>query len=185
MINCGEVVHGQACGAKHLCGSGTDLALKSLQTIPTGNIDGCVMATCCHGLCEWSDYTGRDCLLRLFCGGGESWQKGVGGGHQRHFEGRRRARRRGKGQCDNRRGKRHGIPLWGKPAQTKVQTVLSKYRNKNHAVIACSHPSPLGATKTNAPFLGSGCFSRANEELRKRGWEEVDWRVDGDLSNGI
>lgn len=75
--------------------------------------------------------------------------------------------------------------LWGKPAQTKVQTVLSKYRNKNHAVIACSHPSPLGATKTNTPFLGSGCFSRANEELRKRGWEEVDWRVDGDLSNGI
>ena len=51
--------------------------------------------------------------------------------------------------------------------------------------LLCSHPSPLGATKTNTPFLGSGCFSRANEELRKRGWEEVDWRVDGDLSNGI
>jgi tRNA:m4X modification enzyme len=55
--------------AKHLCGSGTDLALKSLREIaPTGSIDGCVMATCCHGLCEWKDYTGRDCLLELFCG---------------------------------------------------------------------------------------------------------------------
>ncbi|KAL3790033.1 hypothetical protein HJC23_011389 [Cyclotella cryptica] len=61
--------------AKHLCGSGTDLALKSLREIaPTGSIDGCVMATCCHGLCEWKDYTGRDCLLGLFCGvGGLSW----------------------------------------------------------------------------------------------------------------
>lgn len=57
--------------AKHLCGSGTDLALKSLREIaPTGSIDGCVMATCCHGLCDWKDYTGRDCLLKLFCGVG-------------------------------------------------------------------------------------------------------------------
>lgn len=46
----------------------------------------------------------------------------------------------------------------------------------------CSHPSPLGATKTNAPFMGSRCFSRANEELRKRGWSEIDWRVDGPLN---
>lgn len=75
--------------------------------------------------------------------------------------------------------------LWGKPASLKAQTVLSKQsrNNKNkHAVIMCSHPSPLGATKTNAPFMGSRCFSRANEELRKRGWSEIDWRVDGPLS---
>ncbi|KAL7454652.1 hypothetical protein ACHAWC_006273 [Mediolabrus comicus] len=54
--------------AKHLCGSGTDLALKSLRDIArTGKVDGCIMATCCHGLCTWSDYVGRECLLNLFC----------------------------------------------------------------------------------------------------------------------
>ena len=51
--------------AKHLCGAGTDLALKSLRNIQS-IIDGCVMATCCHGLCTWTDYVGRNCLLRLF-----------------------------------------------------------------------------------------------------------------------
>ncbi|KAL7507230.1 hypothetical protein ACHAXN_004444 [Cyclotella atomus] len=75
--------------------------------------------------------------------------------------------------------------LWGKPASTKATTVLSKYAasskkgdvNSKHAIIMTSHPSPLGASKTSSPFLGSRCFSRCNEELRKRGWEEVDWRV--------
>ena len=51
--------------AKHLCGAGTDLALKSLRKM--GNIDGCVMATCCHGLCDWKEYVGRDSLLHLLC----------------------------------------------------------------------------------------------------------------------
>lgn len=74
--------------------------------------------------------------------------------------------------------------LWGIPASKKAQTVLSKYNNtkrSKHAIIMCSHPSPLGATKTDAPFMGSRCFSRANEELVKRGWKPVDWRVDGVL----
>ena len=74
--------------------------------------------------------------------------------------------------------------LWGKPASKKAETVLGRYggrRNGKHAVISCSHPSPLGATKTASPFLGSRCFSRANEELAKRGWRPVDWRVDGRL----
>ena len=51
--------------AKHLCGAGTDLALKSLRNLAL--IDGCVFATCCHGLCNWNDYVGRNCLLSLFC----------------------------------------------------------------------------------------------------------------------
>lgn len=51
--------------AKHLCGVGTDLALKSIRNL--GRIDGCVFATCCHSLCNWNDYVGRNCLLRLFC----------------------------------------------------------------------------------------------------------------------
>lgn len=53
--------------AKHLCGAGTDLALKSLRDVA---VDGCVMATCCHGLCTWKDYVGRDCFLELFRGVG-------------------------------------------------------------------------------------------------------------------
>jgi tRNA:m4X modification enzyme len=56
--------------AKHLCGSGTDLAFKSLSDVAPNSIDGCVMATCCHGLCDWNDYTGRETLLKLFCGVG-------------------------------------------------------------------------------------------------------------------
>ena len=76
--------------------------------------------------------------------------------------------------------------LWGKPASLKAQTVISKYQRggqskQKHAVIMCSHPSPLGATKTSSPFMGSRCFSRANDELRKRGYDGIDWRVDGPL----
>ena len=77
--------------------------------------------------------------------------------------------------------------LWGKPASLKAQTVLSKQRGQSkqkHAVIMCSHPSPLGATKTSSPFMGSKCFSRANDELRKRGYDAIDWRVDGPLKDG-
>jgi len=51
--------------AKHLCGAGTDLALKSLQSI-SDRIAGCVFATCCHGVCNWTDYVGRDYLLDIF-----------------------------------------------------------------------------------------------------------------------
>jgi tRNA:m4X modification enzyme len=48
--------------AKHLCGVGTDLALKSLENIK-GRITACIMSTCCHGICSWKDYVGRDYLL--------------------------------------------------------------------------------------------------------------------------
>jgi tRNA:m4X modification enzyme len=52
--------------AKHLCGAGTDLAIMSMRNIDS--VDGCVMATCCHGLCSWNEYVGRNCLLELFHG---------------------------------------------------------------------------------------------------------------------
>ena len=51
--------------AKHLCGSGTDLALKSLEPIAS-SLDGCAFATCCHGICNWDDYVGRLCLQDTF-----------------------------------------------------------------------------------------------------------------------
>jgi len=51
--------------AKHLCGSGTDLALRSLASI-SSNTNGCAFATCCHGVCDWDDYVGRDYLTQAF-----------------------------------------------------------------------------------------------------------------------
>lgn len=47
--------------AKHLCGVGTDLALKALEPIKN-RVSACVMATCCHGVCNWVGYVGRDFL---------------------------------------------------------------------------------------------------------------------------
>ena len=43
--------------------------------------------------------------------------------------------------------------LWGKPAQSKVATCGIDLAR--HVVITSSHPSPLAASKTNEPFLGS------------------------------
>lgn len=66
--------------------------------------------------------------------------------------------------------------LWGKPAAAKAQLVTSRSSTLHHVIIT-SHPSPLGATKTNAPFLGSRCFSRCNEALKRMGMEEIDWAL--------
>ena len=69
--------------------------------------------------------------------------------------------------------------LWGKPAAAKAQSIVGS--SKRHVVISTSHPSPLGATKTSSPFTGSRCFSLANEALKEMGYDEIDWRVDGEL----
>mmetsp|Transcript_17540 Transcript_17540/g.28389 ORF Transcript_17540/g.28389 Transcript_17540/m.28389 type:complete len:287 (+) Transcript_17540:287-1147(+) len=61
--------------------------------------------------------------------------------------------------------------LWGLPAQKKGAIV----DRKRHLVITSSHPSPLGATKTKQPFIGSKCFSRVNEYLTKNGGEPIKW----------
>ena len=71
--------------------------------------------------------------------------------------------------------------LWGKPASSKAQAILGGTSSKRHAVICTSHPSPLGATKTKNPFLGSKCFSRANDALKEFGMEPIDWNVDGEI----
>lgn len=63
--------------------------------------------------------------------------------------------------------------LWGKPAQEKGAII----NTKKHLVIRSSHPSPLGATKTNAPFIGSKCFSKTNEYLVAHGKDPIDWNV--------
>ncbi|GAX15963.1 uracil-DNA glycosylase [Fistulifera solaris] len=63
--------------------------------------------------------------------------------------------------------------LWGRPAATKAKCV----DEGRHHVIRTSHPSPLGATKTNSPFLSSKCFSRCNEYLTFDGSAPIDWSV--------
>ena len=77
--------------------------------------------------------------------------------------------------------------LWGKPATSKtLQLIGSQYSSVNssskqkqlHTVIATSHPSPLGARKTSAPFLGSRCFSRCNEALTRMGHQPIDWNLE-------
>ena len=68
--------------------------------------------------------------------------------------------------------------LWGKPASAKAQAILHRGGRTKHKVICTSHPSPLGASKTKSPFLGSKCFSRANEALKELGMEPIDWNVD-------
>jgi tRNA:m4X modification enzyme len=57
--------------AKHLCGAGTDLALKSLEPIKD-QVSACVMATCCHGACSWDHYVGRDFLCQAMKEGNPS-----------------------------------------------------------------------------------------------------------------
>ena len=63
--------------------------------------------------------------------------------------------------------------LWGKHAQKAAEGVS---RAKHH-VFTSSHPSPLGATKTKQPFIGSRCFSKTNAILIKQGGKAIDWNV--------
>lgn len=66
--------------------------------------------------------------------------------------------------------------LFGKPAAEKAKAVIGS--TSKHTVITTSHPSPLAATKTKLPFLGSRCFSRANAALEEVDMEPIDWNVD-------
>eukprot|EP00536_Pseudo-nitzschia_multiseries_P007753 jgi/Psemu1/256563/estExt_Genewise1Plus.C_1850028 len=82
---------------------------------------------------------------------------------------------------DSASGTRNGIVflLWGGPAAKKAGSIVGSEAdsdsNANHVVIATSHPSPLGATKTASPFLTSRCFSRVNEVLVGMGKTPIDW----------
>jgi uracil-DNA glycosylase len=60
--------------------------------------------------------------------------------------------------------------LWGAYAQKKKKLI----DERKHIVLAGPHPSPLSAARG---FFGSKPFSHANQELKKRGREPVDWRL--------
>mgnify|MGYP006094751395 CR=1 FL=1 len=66
---------------------------------------------------------------------------------------------------------------WGAGAH-KLADECGATRNSKHLTIKTSHPSPLGATKTKSPFIGSGCFSKCNAYLEGNGSEPIDWRID-------
>lgn len=59
--------------------------------------------------------------------------------------------------------------LWGGYAQKKGK----KINEKKHLVLKAAHPSPLSANKGG--WFGCRHFSKANEWLRSKGVEEVDW----------
>lgn len=61
--------------------------------------------------------------------------------------------------------------VWGNNAKR----LSNEVDNTTHAIIHTSHPSPLGATKTSTPFLGSGCFKKANKELNVRGKKSINF----------
>ena len=60
--------------------------------------------------------------------------------------------------------------LWGRPAQRKQGMI----HNPDHLVIASPHPSPLSAYRG---FFGCKHFSKANEYLKSKGLEPIDWSI--------
>jgi uracil-DNA glycosylase len=76
-------------------------------------------------------------------------------------------------QSLNEKGQGVVFLLWGAQAAKKASSV----DHGRHTVIRCSHPSPLGASKTEYPFLGSRCFSRANDALVASGKDPINWSV--------
>jgi uracil-DNA glycosylase len=62
---------------------------------------------------------------------------------------------------------------WGKEAQVKC----AKVNKSKNCILSTSHPSPLGAYKTAAPFMTSRCFSRCNKYLVDNGKEPIDWNL--------
>ena len=49
----------QLCMSKHLCGPACDLAVEALRRAPPHRRPPCCLATCCHYLCRWDDFSGR------------------------------------------------------------------------------------------------------------------------------
>jgi uracil-DNA glycosylase len=60
--------------------------------------------------------------------------------------------------------------LWGSYAQRKGAII----DRKRHCVLTSPHPSPLSAHRG---FFGCGHFVAANDYLRARGEEPIDWRL--------
>jgi uracil-DNA glycosylase len=62
--------------------------------------------------------------------------------------------------------------LWGSHAQAKAPAIEAVGRG--HLILQCNHPSPLSATRGEAPFVGCSHFRRASEFLAAHG-TPLDW----------
>ena len=60
--------------------------------------------------------------------------------------------------------------LWGADAKAKEKLIT----NPNHLILKAAHPSPLSAFNG---FFGCRHFSKANEFLKSKGIEEIDWTI--------
>ncbi len=60
--------------------------------------------------------------------------------------------------------------LWGKQAEKKKELL----NNPNHLVLITSHPSPFSARRG---FFGCNHFKQANEFLKEKSVEEIDWNL--------
>ena len=60
--------------------------------------------------------------------------------------------------------------LWGADAKAKEKLIT----NPNHLILKAAHPSPLSAFNG---FFGCRHFSKANEFLKSKGIEEIEWSI--------
>ncbi len=60
--------------------------------------------------------------------------------------------------------------LWGKQAEKKKELL----NNPNHLVLITSHPSPFSVRRG---FFGCNHFKQANQFLKERNVEEIDWSI--------
>lgn len=61
--------------------------------------------------------------------------------------------------------------LWGGNARAKTKLI----NNPKHLILQCAHPSPLSAYNG---FFGCGHFVKANEFLKSKGIEPIDWGIE-------
>jgi uracil-DNA glycosylase len=62
--------------------------------------------------------------------------------------------------------------LWGQSAHR-----CAKWIAAHHVVVKSSHPSPLSATRGDAPFIASKPFSAVNGRLKAFGEPPIDWSL--------
>ena len=141
--------------AKHLCGAGTDLALKSIVPI-RHRINGYILATCCHGVCSWDLYVGRDFLGNAMCSDSEKgesfgeaefkyfrrWATGTVVGHRQLYKG-----------SDNDNDKK----VKESDADADIEHPNNDEGNDDEYIIGVSQIASLMNLKCGAEGLGRAC----------------------------
>ena len=73
-------------------------------------------------------------------------------------------------QCVNEKPEPVVYLLWGSNAREKTKII----NNPNHLILTAAHPSPLSAYNG---FFGCRHFSKANEFLKSKGVEPIEWQI--------